>query len=560
MGNLPDDVESITGNLLQPTLELRKEAFNKLAKSWNIQYRPYLWLAIENETIESHQHSMVDFAISTLKSKSLRKMIRFAEKKQLRNKALKRFSSGFIQYSNSADPTEDQIKDTQEILVALKKSLYREKSGIHLFIEILLSDESLFVNENNSFVDELLNIVFDESIQEDYRLNFTARITTRKYSFGRNDSIFEILLSKYIDNYLIRRGVLDQLQLKDFTWDNFHGKGVENLSKFDSLLIESLKIRDEKLRYKAISILGQLTIEEPVLEEGNVDTLYNLWWNLTNDGLDINYIAMKKYSENDLKSVFIDEHENYLKEMLMFEIHPIKLLDYLIGYLPRKYLISMTREDPEPKNRALCYEKLVEDKFWLNKDHNRFLGNSKQFVKIIDQIIVSAKFEDDPDILIQMSRLLNYFIDISQLQKPEFYNKIKESINESKILDNLDVNIYRPVMRSSLIRLHSLIEDDYNNIILNEDIEMLSTKTVTPLIHHIVNDINLNLEEILILFKTQYNIIKLELLSNLMETEIFSRLNNENYDKMNDIIDILVKDENVMIRSRSRLLKQRLEK
>lgn len=560
MGNLPDDVESITGNLLQPTLELRKAAFNKLAKSWDIQYRPYLWLAIENESIESHQHSMVDFAISTLKSKSLRKMIRFAEKKQLHKRSLQRFASGFVKYSNMVNPNENQVKDTKENLIALKKSLNREKSSIHLFIYELLSNESLYINDDNSFVDELLTIIFDESIREDYRLIFTGRITARKYSFGKNDSIFEFLLTNYEDKYLIRRGIMDQLQLKDFSWDNFQGKGVENLSKYDNLLIESLKIRDEKLRYTAISILGKLTIDEPVIDEGSIETIYNLWWNMVNEDLDIKYIGMKRYSESDLKSFFIDEHENYLKEMMMFDVHPLKLLDYLLGYLPRKHLISMTREDPNQKNRALCYEKLVEDKFWINKEQKRFLGNSNQFMKILDQIIVSAKFEDDTDILMQMSRLLNYFIDLSQLVKPEFYEKIKDDLIGSELIDNLDVNTYNPVMRPSLIRLHSLTEDNYNNILLDENIDMLSPKTVKPLIQHILNDININLEQISILFKTQYNIIKLELLSSLMETEIFSVLNNENYDKMNELIDVLIKDENVMIRSKSRLLKQRIEK
>ena len=104
---------------------------------------------------------------------------------------------------------------------------------------------------------------------------------------------------------------MNQLQLKDFTWDNFQGKGVEDLSKYDNLLIESLTIRNDKLRYKAITILGQLTIEEPVAEEGSIETLYNLWWNLTNEGIDTKYIDLKSYSESDLKSLFVDEHENY---------------------------------------------------------------------------------------------------------------------------------------------------------------------------------------------------------------------------------------------------------
>ena len=168
-----------------------------------------------------------------------------------------------------------------------------------------------------------------------------------------------------------------------------------------------LKHKNSSLRKKAIELLGTQYFTNPSsFEDVNIEVMYDLWMNLILWKKDTDYIRLENYSENSLKEFFSEEYMNHLQEMLMFEIHPLTLVKYLIAYYPRSYLIKLIREDPNSENRAFAYKILQGPEFWITSDQ-KAIGPYELWAHTIKQTINSLKFETDNNVLTEASMLLS---------------------------------------------------------------------------------------------------------------------------------------------------------
>ncbi len=520
---------SLIKNLNNPNLQTRRNALNDIKKIWdslqsnNLEVknkwikslRPILWEAIENEKNEQMQNDLVKFSINSLKEKSLRKLIRFAEKNQLNNSSLKIFAMGFIKYSDD------------ETNIALIKSIKRDdSSNIILFIKILLRTFNIYSKShinNFSKIKNLINLLFETDTSYNEKLEFAKTITKRK------DSIFVYMVQNYGNLLSVRKGVL--IALNELNKDCLHLQNLSNATNNykcdgflffgnnwpeikDKYIIQSLKFRDNDIRNLAIQLLFPKKCNK-----------YNFI--LNNDSLDLCEKIFNKqlaepliFDKNARSSINEIELVNKINS-LDFEL----LINILKHLLPRYFLIKLMRDDPNLDNRLLSYKKLNHINYWLcinETEHDPhksalFLATFEELKYIISQIKQTLLFEENKSIKLQANGLL--FNILNLINNSDNYSEI----SLQSIYDNIDINSNQsnPYINSFNIIISSFINSKFTEFELITPY-IFDDKTIKTIIHKILINLNnkknyFSFESILDSNNESFILMLLEQLNNIID-------------------------------------------
>ncbi|MHA2249837.1 MAG: hypothetical protein ACXAD7_05715 [Candidatus Kariarchaeaceae archaeon] len=544
------ELEEVIRDLLHPTLGIRKKAFSEVKQNWQMDMRPYIWLAIENENTD-FQAEIVEFVINEIKDKSLRKMIRFVEKGQLRKKSMTHVIRGFTMYENL------------EVREALIKSIKREHSKTYEFVMLLLKSKNLEDLPDTS-LDSLFSVLFGSTIPEDLKLKFVKAIVKRK---NRHFTSRPYFLGSIIDNFgedtTVRRGILEETSLDQYLWHRWDWKEEEpaKFGKLDTFLLHSINSPDQKVRERVIQILAGQVIIIPFEKMEHRDVLFDVWDKLTQWKKEADFLSLKSYELDRLSNFFSGELENYLNELLMFEIHPFDLVKHITAYFPRKKLIQLSREDPMEENRLLCFQSLTQRNFWVQQisdGNNIFIGPYGLWAETISRCLIALKFETNEEIWISCINLLNLLTDLTIELENTTRQKLINLFKSSGIFEKLnnlgEISFFKPIVS----KMKTVFEG--SPLIIGED-ESLSTKTAIFLVKQYLESIHEenSLESLLNILKSpkiEIRKVLIDEISNFIKNELTTTEKIQT--NIRFILENACNDDNIRIRTYATLLLKKI--
>lgn len=541
------ELEGVIGDLFHPSIEIRKKALANVKKFWQIEMRPYLWLAIEEEKNSRFQSKLVEFITKQLKEKSLPKMIRFVENGTLSPISMKVFLKSYLEYENS------------EVRGAMIKSLKREKSKTNQFVNMLIKSKHLRIEESR--YNDLITEILSSSLSENYRYNFSRLIIGRK-DFSYQNKFGECFLENFKNDPIIRKALLEGINHINLIWLRNDWSAIEKakLLNIDKFIIESANNPNSKLREQTILILSKLFIKGKITKNSQLEVIYDFWSKLTQWQKDEDFLYLENYDKKSLSEFFTEEYENQLNEFFMFDIHPYLLLNHILAYLPRKRLLQLAKEDPIVNNRVLCYQGLTNSYFWVienKEDDILFIGPHSFWVNTINRCIIALKYEHKQEVWITCISLLNFLSGLLQKLSERNFNRIKSLLMENDIVSKLDDLQNYTFSASISIQMKMLfgipVKIDKTNKLSPDTVKLLFNQLLMNLKNNSFMDSLLNVMD-----------GENKKIRQLLISEISRMIDNDLIvtDEMEQNIKIILqkglKDEDIRIRSYARLLINKL--
>ncbi|OLS27374.1 MAG: hypothetical protein HeimC2_12110 [Candidatus Heimdallarchaeota archaeon LC_2] len=553
------DVEEIIRDLLHPNKDKREKALAEIAKNWHNDFRPYLWKAIENEQDKLLQKSFIIFTINQLGDKSLRKMLRFVENGVLFPSSIREIVKAYAE------------SETDEIREALFKALMRNSPSINEFVAKLFRGRELELMPSSKVL-SLLSQIFDSECTYEQKYMFAKAITEHPNTLEPRSYLDQSFRNIFKDNFIIRQAVLDvkgDLERststnsdKWFIWNRIDWEKEEFpiLNSLDDYLLNSLKFRDKKLRKSVIKILSNFVIPNySFIEENQWDAYFDIWNGMIENSIDIDYINLEDYSEENLEMFFGEKLNALYEDMRISEIHPHRLRKLAICLLPLKIMLNMARDDPDNSNRLLCYQGLKSSNFYFENRENgvKLVGSPNHINKILNRTIIAMQHEQSEETKESAYELFEFlisrFLEISENEILSLKNLMTESDYLSKMKNEEDG--YWPPARI-LLRLF------INNTVNMDEIGRLNFHSAGTIIRKFISTLEQkeSCDFIIELLKTQETNIRKQIIDELHE--IFANrevLSSEKREHLEKILDIALTDSSIKIRSYARLLLNKLK-
>ena len=548
--------EEIIRDLLHPTKEKRIAAIEELREEWNIEYRPYLWRAIELEKEKSVQRMLVDLAINKLEDKSLRKMIRFIENGELTQASLKLVLSAYPEF------------ETAEVREALIKAIQRQKKNIQSFVIQLLQHPNLTAL-GGSKLSFLLEELFGPETPVEMKFEFASAYLHR-YNLKRLPVGYELqsFIRDYKDDPVVRKAIIRYIIEKprqnvkkpvSYIWQEFDysKSSLNKLGEYENYLFDSFLYRDNELRNEAIKALGKSTLPKiPEIYPTLAEPLFEIWELLISFNLERKFVALDGFDESSLEDFFSGDAETIYQLIRVSEIPIQTIVNFILGYLPRSILLTMTRDDPDQENRKLCYTELKREAFWKMDDG--YLGPLLIWKRIFDRIITASQFESSRDVKETAYELFEFLIVLVMEMDDEHQKSIVDLLEKQNLVEKLTAEQDVTIIASIKLMLNLLLKQ--------EDIEFEGER-----IHH---DAAINITKRILynLNNPQYFSIISGFLSVQGPTtrkQIIEEIDIFIHDNINQlsnfaiqiqtILDTATRDDEVSIRTRAKLMQKKLK-
>lgn len=563
---MSEKYELIIRDLMNPqNLSIRKKGFNEFKEVFSKLIdlnndvwkglRTNLWKVIEYEVDEIFQNEMIRYSLSELKSKSIKKLIRFIENGTLKKKSIRTTSLSYFKHFS-----EDNN-------IALSKSIKRNPKSQYYFIKLLLTN-GLLIKMEDVKITKFLSHLFTSDLNDNEKYNFTCIFLQQKTIPVQ---IITNFIAQFGKNQYIQLGILESISLSFYFWgnQNYHLKH-QIINYYDEFLISCLASPHDNIRSESIKILSRFN-NPGIRFDTNHDVLFDFWDYLERINIDYSFVSFDSFEIDYLKAQFncdgeIEESSKQLcgklEELLTFGVNPHDVAIYIFTYYPRKLLLKLTKNDPIVENRKLAYGGLLNDIYWLHHVEKQFkmVGPIRNWIDLITQILTSQMYEIDKSFLINSSNYLKKFLElIKKLNKDEqelIIIKMKES---NKILSLLNSLVKPEINPIYIIELSELLTGEVNYTVLYENIEHYDISVIIQIINDIIEDFDkfgVIAIELIKLNNHNFNLNFIEIIWNNLDI-IISDPKRE-LDTLLSIMNILTKDNDTYIRSKSHFIKKKM--
>lgn len=551
------DVEELIRDLLHPTKETREKAISKLIKNWNLELRPYLWKAIVNEREKPLQKRMVSIAITKLEDKSLRKMIRFIENDELYSSSINEIIRAYAEH------------ETDEVRESLMKAILRNSHQINDFVIKLLKGRELeFMRPSR--VLSLLEEIYSSDCQDEQKYQFSRAIALHPYYIEAKPYLEEGFRHKFKDIVLVRRGVLDVKfeQERDekkknwFIWNrtDWSKEDLPIFNTLDTYLIDSLNYRDTKLRNTVLSILGSSILSGfNFINSNQWQAIFDIWYGIYQNKLESDFIKAESYTEESLEEFFGEKLSPLYQDLRQFEIHPHQIRKLTLMLFPRSLLYIMARDDPDSKNRGVCFKSLKQYSFFFTKieDSVRLVGSIDFVIQVLKRCLVAMQHEVDEETKQVAYELYEFIIHHTFSLYEEDLENLKTKLESLNLLSETDSQEegYTASARI-LLKLYLDLPFDEENV-TNMPINSTST-IVRKFVSTIEKQDSVNfLRKLLETQKTEIRMVIINEIEELFANRI--TISEEMKTNLEIILQLGKSDSSIKIRSYARLLLNKLQ-
>ncbi len=481
---------------------------------------------------------------------------------------------------------KDPLNDLLEIIfsIEIEKSIKTEFTKILLNNKKNLSKIELFIDKFGKNQSIQLGILFSiftityefdtnkRMSKETYKEIQDIKLELNKIICTNYNNIVDIdnIIRKFCENHLFKFGISNLILPEKYSWDN--GKSID-LTLLDTYLINSLASRNPEIRKLAIFIMGNFinTKNEKKLNNKyiSINEIQIDFWNVLRKlNLELKFIYLTDYSFENINNLLgcdqieASKNNNYqtgcgiLKEMIEFDININDIAYQIKQFLPLKMLVDLSKNDPLPENRSLCYILigLIPNKIFLNQ-------SVESLVDFTDQIITSLRFEKDNYVILNASYVLtkimfNFDNLMVSNKKNEYINKLKD---KSKLFDNLIELDNKNINPLTIYKLHQLITGTPDINIFIDNLVGLQYRIIINIIDYIMSDLlkyRKLLDEILIANDSRYSKLIAEYI--FINIDKIISYDNEEIIIIKSIVETLINHYDVEIRSRSHFILKKI--
>lgn len=476
----PESEEQVIRDFLQSTEFLKRKAFEWIKNNWKIEFRDYIWIAIEKEKQTQIQSDITGFIVHRLKDASLRKMIRYAESGILLKPSLLNLVEGYANY------------ETPEVREALFKSFKRANTKIFTFIIHFFSSqksEQMDHMKRNNFLLEILDQEIDENIKTKIMRTYFS-VLTKKYD--ENYSRVQFWFSQ-VTNPIILYSLLLEISPSSMSWrrDIWASSERINLTELDSIVQAATFSSVPKIRNAAILLFSdQIPRPYPKLTKFENQKFYDFIERLIISKNDQSFIELDDYSEENLKQYFLDlaqylpegsDYQISYEEMRTFEIHPLDLRRHIMMGIPRKLLLDLAKNDPNVDNRSDAIIGLNNQDMWLVDQNNQLnlIGPLSFLTDAFVLCIRNSSSEIYKPIIQSSQQFLNELLRFYRFVNEEEKENLKKQLSARReviaILDK-DANKFT-------LEIYLFLTDILNVDLKLEIIELRNTELASFIIH-----------------------------------------------------------------------------
>ncbi|MCY3411373.1 MAG: hypothetical protein INQ03_07025 [Candidatus Heimdallarchaeota archaeon] len=356
-----------------------------------------------------------------------------------------------------------------------------------------------------------------------------------------------------------------------FMEENLHNiieLDFDNQSYFtqtDEWLISCLSSKNSEIRYRALEILSKFSIKDYILPEENFERgeiYHDLYYEIILRNDDYQLLKNKFTSYSDFLNFFnCNQDDSELNPKLCGLLHEFStfglnygiFLGFVKKQLPRQLILKMSKEDPDIRNRSLCYTILSHNQYWIN-DENELLGSLDYFIRVLNHVVNALIFDSDKNVQINASKMFTGLVNLLFYQE-NLLDELKSKINGNRRLfqnlHQLEGPFINPIVKRQIFKI-------IDSEIIDINVSNLHEEILSDMIDNFGNDYTKNKSDILLIVQSGIKRNNQILIDN-MERNIRSIVQKSKIEDINEILKQMTSNENVEVRNKAFLLIKKLK-